>query len=127
MTTTALDLNVPLFSCPAPEWANQPTESWNGTVEYSRYAERPLMVSAWLQQFDALDVISGVVTLVRLPATIMVKFDGVGDTAHDSDLHPIDQWRGGWMPELPEHIAAERIELAREAVAELRDVFDRLR
>ena len=122
--TTAIDAGVAMFSCPAPPWANEPTEWWNGSAEHSRFARRSLDVSGWLQQYDELDVTDGVLTLVRQPATIAVEFDGIGDAAYNGDMYPIDQWRGGWMPELPEHITAERSELARDAVAELLGVHD---
>lgn len=62
--TTTLTAGAPLFSCPAPNWADEPTQWWNGTAEHSRFAKQPRDVSGWLRQYDALDVTDG----CRLPA-----------------------------------------------------------
>jgi hypothetical protein len=113
----------PMFACPAPPWANEPTDWHIGTAEHHRYAQRPLRVCAWLEQLDELDVTDGVVTFVRHQPTIMIQFDSSGDT-FTSDMLPVDQFRHGWMPPMPATITAERITLAQEAVAELLVVLD---
>ncbi len=95
-----------------------------GTAEHNRYAQRPLNVCAWLQQLDELDVSDDVVTFVRHQPTIMLQFDNPGDT-FTSEMLPVDQFRDGWLPPPPAGITAERIELARDAAAELLVILDR--
>lgn len=113
-----------MFSCPSPHWANEPTDWHMGTAEHHRYAQRALRVCAWLEQLDELDVTDGLVTFVRHAPTIMVQFDSSGDT-FTSDMLPVDQFRHGWMPApLPATITAERVALAKDAVAELLVILD---
>lgn len=122
MTATTTELGA-MFSCPAPHWANEPTDWHMGTAEHHRYAQRALRVCAWLEQLDELDVTDGVVTFVRHQPTIMIQFDSSGDT-FTSDMLPVNQFRDGWLPPLPATITAERIDLARGAVAELLTAYD---
>lgn len=57
----------------------------NGTTERSHFAKRPLDVSGCLQQYDALDVTDGVVTLVQQPAMIALAREAVTEllAVHD--------------------------------------------
>ncbi len=123
--TAATELAGALFSCPAPPWANVPTDWYMGTAEHHRYAQRPLRVCAWLEQLDELDVTDDVVSFVRHQPTIVVQFDSPDENAFDSESLPVDRFRDdGWLPALPATITAERLALARDAVAELLAVFD---
>lgn len=121
--TTAAEVAGAMFACPAPHWANEPTDWFMGTAEHHRYAQRPLRVSAWLEQLDELDVTAGVVTFVRHQPTIMLQFDSCGDT-FTSEMLPVDQFRNGWLPPVPADITAERVALAKDAVAELLVILD---
>lgn len=115
---------APMFTCPAPPWANEPTDWHMGTAEHHRYAQRPLRVSAWLEQLDELDVSDGVVTFVRHQPTIVVQFDSPDEDAFDSESLPVDRFRDGRMPPLPADITADRVALAQDAVAELLATYD---
>ena len=75
-----------------------------------------------MEQLDELGVTDGVVAFVRHTPTIMVQFDSSGDTV-TSDMLPVDQFFDGWMATFPVSITAERIALARNAVAELMLAF----
>ena len=121
--TTAAEVGSAMFACPAPAWANEPTDWHLGTAEHHRYAQRPLRVGAWLEQLDELDVTGGVVTFVRHQPTLMLQFDSSGDT-FTSEMLPVDQFRDGRMPPLPDTITAERVALAKDAVAELLVILD---
>ncbi len=115
---------APMFACPAPHWANEPTDWFMGTAEHHRYAQRPLRVCAWLEQLDEIDVTDGVVSFVRHQPTIVVQFDSPDENAFDSESLPVDRFRHGWMPPLPASITAERIALAKDAAAELLVILD---
>ncbi len=122
--TAATELAGAMFSCPAPPWATEPTDWHMGTAEHHRYAKRQLLVTAWLEQLDELDVTDGVVTFIRHQPTIMVQFDSADGETCTSDMLPIDEFRNGWLPPLPATVTAERIKLAQGAVAELLAAHD---